>query len=117
MDDEVNKLHGLVANSGAEFSLAVVNAFEALYVRRSEAEVRGLVEQCHSTAAEYEANLNTLLAAMNRDPVKYAREITRIYWHKVLKQRALDSLLAPMKAPSGNTEETHALPATPRNFD
>jgi hypothetical protein len=101
MDDEVNRLHRLVADASAEFNRAVVNAFEALYARKSQAEVRGLVERCYSTAGEYEAHLNTLLAAMNREPAKYAEEIIRIYGHKVLKKQTLDSL--PINAHSGSS--------------
>lgn len=111
MDDEVNRLHRLVADSGAEFNRAVVNAFEALHARRSQAEVRGLVERCYSAAAEYEAHLNTLLAAMNEEPAKYVEEITRVYGHKVLRKHALDSLLPPIRAHRRPTPEEEDAPA------
>ena len=95
MDDEIARLQRLVAASAAEFNRAVIEAFQVLNTQGTHAGLQGLSEQCYLTAGEYESNLNSLLAVLNTEPVRYAEEITRIYKHKVLKKQAWDSL-APL---------------------
>ena len=102
MDSEIDKQQRLVAASAAEFNRVVVDTFQVLQAQGINAETQGLIEQCYSKAEEYENNLNSLLDVMNREPVKYAEEIPRIYKHKVLRKQALDSLALRLKALSGS---------------
>ena len=103
MDDEIAELHRLMTASSAEFNRAVVDAFQALSAQGAHAELQGLIAQCHLTAEAYEAALNNMLAALSREPAKYAEEVTRIYQHKVLKKQALDSLVPLLKASFGSS--------------
>ncbi len=95
--ENIAELQKLVAASTAEFNRVIIDAFQVLNAQETNADVRGLIEQCYSTAGEYESNLNNLLGVLNREPAKYAEEITRIYKHKVLKKQALDSLAPFLK--------------------
>ena len=102
MNDEIIYLQTLVTASTTEFNRATIDVLRAVNAQAAETELQALAEQCYSLAEEYETNLNDLLAVLNREPAKYAEEITRVYKHKVLKKQALD-FLAPLllKACSG----------------